>query len=51
MLYIGSFYYLSNQEEELDPNRRHHEFNLMIEADNTELAVNSFKSRIVALQE
>ena len=50
MLYIGNFYYVSNQEEELDPNRRHGEFNLMIEADNTEVAVNLFKSRIVALQ-
>jgi hypothetical protein len=51
MLYIGNFYYVSNQEEELDSNRRHGEFNMMIEADNTEFAVNSFRSRIVALQE
>jgi transcriptional regulator with PAS, ATPase and Fis domain len=50
MLYIGNFYYVSNQEEALDPNRRHGEFNLMIEADNIEVAVDSFRSRIVALQ-
>ena len=50
MLYIGNFYFVSNQEEELDPNRRHGEFNLMIEADNTEVAVSLFKSRIVDLQ-
>ena len=50
MLYIGNFYFVSNQEEELDPNRRHGEFNLMIEAGNTEVAVSLFKSRIVALQ-
>ena len=40
MLYIGSFYYVSNQEEELDTNRRHGEFNLTIVADKTEVAVN-----------
>jgi len=50
MLYIGNFYFVSNQEEESDPNRRHGEFNLMIEADNTEIAVRLFKSRIEALQ-
>ena len=43
MLYIGNFYFVSNQEEELDLNRRHGEFNLMIEADNTEIAINLFK--------
>jgi hypothetical protein len=49
MLYIGNFYYISNQEEKLDPNRRHGEFNLMIEADNTEVAVDLFRSRIMDL--
>jgi hypothetical protein len=47
---MGSFYYVSNQEEELDTNRRHGEFNLTIEADSTEVAVKLFKSRIMALQ-
>ena len=51
MLYIGNFYYVSNQEEKLDPNRRYGEFNLMIEADNTEVAVNLFRSRILDLQQ
>lgn len=50
MLYVGNFYYVSNQEEKLDPDRRHGEFNLMIEADSTEVAVNLFRSRIMDLQ-
>jgi len=50
MLYIGNFYYVSHQEEELDANRRHGEFNLMVEADSSETAVDMFKSRIVALR-
>ena len=51
MLFIGSFYYISNQEEALDANRRHGEFNLMIAADSAEVALDLFKSRIAALQE
>ena len=51
MLFIGSFYYISNQEEALDADRRHGEFNLMIAADSAEVALDLFKSRIAALRE
>jgi hypothetical protein len=51
MLFIGNFYYVSNQEEALDANRRHGEFNLMIEADSAEVALDMFRSRILALRE
>ncbi|MGB6012265.1 MAG: hypothetical protein WBI57_13460 [Desulfobacterales bacterium] len=50
MLFIGNFYYVSNQEEALDADRRHGEFNLMIEADSAEVALEMFKSRITALR-
>jgi len=50
MLFIGNFYYVSNQEEALDADRRHGEFNLMIEADSPEVALEMFKSRITALR-
>ena len=51
MLFIGNFYYVSNQEEALDADRRHGEFNLMIETDSAEAALDIFKSRITALRE
>ena len=51
MLFIGNFYYVSNQEEALDVNRRHGEFNLMIKADSAEVALDMFRSRILALRE
>jgi len=50
MLFIGNFNYVSNQEEALDADRRHGEFNLMIEADSAEVALEMFKSRITALR-
>ena len=50
MLFIGIFYYVSNQEEALDADRRHGEFNLMIEADSAEVALEMFKSQITALR-
>ena len=51
MLFIGNFYYVSNQEESSEDDRRHGEFNLMIEADSAEVALDRFKSRILALRE
>lgn len=51
MLFIGNFYYVSNQEEPSEDDRRHGEFNLMIEADSAEVALEMFRSRIVALRE
>jgi hypothetical protein len=51
MLFIGNFYYVSNQEEVSDADRRHGEFNLMIEADSAEVALDRFRSRILALRE
>jgi len=50
MLFIGNFFYASNQEEEQDANRRHGEFNLMVEAASAEIAIDMFKTRLQALQ-
>jgi hypothetical protein len=50
MLFIGNFFYVSNQEEEQDANRRHGEFNLMVEAESAEIATDMFKTRLQALQ-
>ncbi|MFC1812372.1 hypothetical protein ACFL03_06735 [Thermodesulfobacteriota bacterium] len=50
MLFIGIFCYVSNQEEEQNANRRHGEFNLMVEAASAEIATDMFKTRIQALQ-
>jgi hypothetical protein len=50
MLFIGNFFHVSNQEEEQNANRRHGEFNLILEAESAEKAINMFKSRIEALR-
>ena len=50
MLFIGNFFYVSNQEEANDVDRRHGEFNLMLEAESAEKAIDMFKSRIKALR-
>jgi hypothetical protein len=50
MIYIGNFLYLSNQEKNQTDKRRHGEFNLIVEADGIETAVDLFKQRIVQLK-
>lgn len=51
MIYIGNLLYLSNQQSASENERRHGEFNLIVEADNDETARAMFKDRIVELRE
>lgn len=47
MIYFGEFVHLTNQEEIDEHDRRHGDFNLIVEAENTQTAVNLFKQRII----
>lgn len=42
MIYIGNFLHVTNQEEDLEENRRHGEFNLIVQAQNMEEAIDKF---------
>jgi hypothetical protein len=46
MIYIGNFVHMTNQEETSEPERRHGEFNLMVQADTRDAAIQLFKDRI-----
>jgi len=46
MIYIGNFLHLTNQEEASDSERRHGEFNLIVQADSRDAAIGRFKERI-----
>ncbi len=46
MLFIGSFLYRSGEEKTEPDQRRHGEFCLMVDADNTEEAIGRFKEKI-----
>ena len=46
MIYIGNFLHLTNQEETSDSERRHGEFNLIVQADTRDAAIERFKERI-----
>ena len=47
MLYIGKFLHMTNQQEAEESERRHGEFNLIVEAENEQAAVERFKARIL----
>ena len=51
MLYIGKFLHMTNQQEAEESNRRHGEFNLIVEAENGQAAVERFKERIIDSRE
>jgi hypothetical protein len=51
MIYIGEFFHLTNQEEIEENERRHGEFNLIIEADDPQNAVNRFRNRIIEFRQ
>ena len=51
MIYIGKFLHATNQQEVEESERRHGEFNLIIEAESQDAAVNKFKERIVGFRE
>jgi hypothetical protein len=47
MLYIGKFLHMTNQQAEQESERRHGEFNLIVEAEDSQAATELFKARIV----
>ena len=50
MIYIGKFLHATNQQEVEESERRHGEFNLIIEAESQDAAVDKFKERIVGFR-
>lgn len=51
MIFIGKFFYLTNQQEIEEKERRHGEFDLIIEAQDGETAFLKFKDRIAEIRE
>ena len=51
MLYIGKFLHMTNQQEVEGSDRRHGEFNLIVEAENGQAAVERVKERIIDSRE
>jgi hypothetical protein len=51
MLYIGKFLHMTNQQEAAESQRRHGEFNLIVQAENNQAAVERFKERIIDARE
>jgi hypothetical protein len=51
MIYIGEFFYTNNQQEAEEQDRRHGEFNLIVEADHSEQAITLFRERIIEFRE
>lgn len=48
MIYIGNFLVLTNQQEIQESDRRHGEFNLIVESPRPENALRLFRDRIVS---
>jgi len=51
MIYIGKFLHATNQQNTKETDRRHGEFNLFIEADDENIAIDKFKKRINEFRE
>jgi hypothetical protein len=51
MIYIGKFLHATDQQRNKEENRRHGEFNLIIEAGDEAAARQKFKERIVEFRE
>lgn len=51
MIYIGKFLHATNQQETNESERRHGEFNLIIESENKDAALEKFKERIVGFRD
>jgi len=47
MIYIGEFFFLTDQQEIEEGDRRHGEFNLILESEDPRAAIDHFKQRIV----
>ena len=46
MIYIGKFLHATSQQKKEESERRHGEFNLIIEAEDQDSAVDKFRKRI-----
>ena len=51
MLYIGKFLHVTNQQHTEESERRHGEFNLIVQAQNSREAIEYFKERIIDSRE
>jgi hypothetical protein len=51
MIYVGKFLHATDQQKTKEADRRHGEFNLIIEADNQDTALDKFKERIAEFRE
>ena len=51
MLYIGKFLHMTNQQRTEEAERRHGEFNLIVQAQNSQEAIEHFKARIIDSRE
>jgi hypothetical protein len=51
MIYIGKFLHATDQQKAEEAERRHGEFNLFIEAENKEIALDKFRERIIEFRE
>ena len=51
MIYIGKFLHATDQQNTKETDRRHGEFNLIIEAENQDSAVDKFKQRITEFRQ
>ena len=51
MLYIGKFLHMTNQQEVEESDRRHGEFNLIVEDEDSQKALERFKERIIEARE
>jgi hypothetical protein len=51
MFYIGKFLHMTNQQSTEESERRHGEFNLIVQAQNSQEAIEYFKERIIDSRE
>ncbi len=51
MIYFGEFFFINNQQEVEEKDRRYGEFNLIVEADHNQEAVKLFRERIIEFRE
>ena len=51
MIYIGKFLHATDQQRAQEENRRHGEFNLIIEAEDEKVAIEKFRERILEFRE
>ena len=51
MLYIGKFLHMTNQQSTEEAERRHGEFNLIVQAQNSQEAIEFFRARIIDSRE